>query len=110
MTVLVASPWSLVPDGQWVTRCPPVRSLWQNVAMARNGLHSRTTHDGDQPDREDEWAQMRAKHLIAPGDRPPSTARGVHHQALISSDVDRTIAFYQGLLEFPLTELFENRD
>jgi len=110
MTVIVASPWSLVPDGQWVTRCPPERSLWQNIAMASNGLHSRTTHDGDQPDREDEWAQMRAKHLIAPGDRPPSTARGVHHQALISSDVDRTIAFYQGLLEFPLTELFENRD
>jgi catechol 2,3-dioxygenase-like lactoylglutathione lyase family enzyme len=26
------------------------------------------------------------------------------------SDVERTIAFYQNLLEFPLTELFENRD
>ena len=24
--------------------------------------------------------------------------------------MERTIAFYQGLLEFPLTELFENRD
>ena len=43
-------------------------------------------------------------------DRPPSTARGVHHQALLSSDVARTIEFYQGVLEFPLTELFENRD
>ena len=30
--------------------------------------------------------------------------------ALLSSDVERTIEFYQGLLEFPLTELFENRD
>jgi len=30
--------------------------------------------------------------------------------ALLSSDVDRTIRFYQDLLEFPLTELFENRD
>ncbi len=30
--------------------------------------------------------------------------------ALLSSDVERTIDFYQGLLEFPLTELFENRD
>ena len=39
-----------------------------------------------------------------------STARSVHHQALISSDVERTIDFYQGLLGFPLTELFENRD
>ena len=44
------------------------------------------------------------------GQRPPSSARGVHHQALISSDVERTIDFYQGLLEFPLTELFQNRD
>src|SRR5205809_7887979 len=42
--------------------------------------------------------------------RPPSTARGVHHLALLSSDVERTIEFYQGLLGFPLTEVFENRD
>jgi catechol 2,3-dioxygenase-like lactoylglutathione lyase family enzyme len=35
---------------------------------------------------------------------------GQHHQALICSSVEQTIAFYQGLLEFPLTELFENRD
>jgi catechol 2,3-dioxygenase-like lactoylglutathione lyase family enzyme len=34
----------------------------------------------------------------------------VHHIALLSADVERTINFYQGLLEFPLTELFENRD
>ena len=53
---------------------------------------------------------MRAKHLKPKGERPPSSARGVHHQALISSDVERTIDFYQGLLEFPLTELFQNRD
>jgi catechol 2,3-dioxygenase-like lactoylglutathione lyase family enzyme len=39
-----------------------------------------------------------------------STARGVHHVALISSDVERTIRFYQDLLGFPLFELFENRD
>ncbi len=78
--------------------------------MASNELHFGSTHDGDHPDREDEWATMRAKHMLAPEDRPVSTARGVHHQALISSDVERTIAFYQGLLEFPLTELFENRD
>ena len=43
-------------------------------------------------------------------DRPASSARGVHHVALLSSDVERTIRFYQGLLEFPLTEIFENRD
>jgi catechol 2,3-dioxygenase-like lactoylglutathione lyase family enzyme len=43
-------------------------------------------------------------------DRPASSARGVHHVALLSSDVERTIRFYQDLLEFPLTEIFENRD
>ena len=59
-------------------------------------------------DRSEEWAALRAKHLHA--DRPPSSAGGVHHMALLSSDVERTIDFYQGLLEFPLTELFENRD
>ena len=30
--------------------------------------------------------------------------------ALLSSDVETTIRFYQNVLEFPLTELFENRD
>jgi catechol 2,3-dioxygenase-like lactoylglutathione lyase family enzyme len=43
-------------------------------------------------------------------DRPASSARGVHHVALICSDVERTVRFYQDLLEFPLTEIFENRD
>ncbi|GII33222.1 VOC family protein [Planotetraspora mira] len=42
--------------------------------------------------------------------RPASSARGLHHFALISSDVERTIRFYHELLEFPLTEIFENRD
>lgn len=42
--------------------------------------------------------------------RPASSARGVHHVALLSADVETTIRFYQDLLEFPLTELFENRD
>ena len=34
----------------------------------------------------------------------------MHHVALLCSDVERTIHFYQDLLEFPLTEMFENRD
>ena len=42
--------------------------------------------------------------------RPASTSRGVHHVALISSDVERTIQFYDGLLGFPLLEIYENRD
>jgi glyoxylase I family protein len=39
-----------------------------------------------------------------------STGRGVHHVALICSDIERTIDFYDGLLGFPLVEIFENRD
>src|SRR6478672_3384276 len=53
---------------------------------------------------------MRERHLGESGTRPASSARGVHHIALLSTDVEQTIAFYQDLLEFPLTELFENRD
>src|SRR3984893_19161480 len=43
-------------------------------------------------------------------DRPKRRPRGIHHTALLSSDVERTIHFYQGVLEFPLTEIIENRD
>ena len=42
--------------------------------------------------------------------RPPSAARGLHHVALVSSDVERTVRFYAGVLGFPLTDIFENRD
>ena len=53
---------------------------------------------------------IREAHLKPAGSRPRSSARGLHHTALISSDVERTVRFYQDLLEFPLTELIENRD
>lgn len=55
-------------------------------------------------------AVLHAAHLRPAGDRPSSSARGVHHVALLSSDVEQTIRFYQDVLEFPLTDLFENRD
>src|SRR5215471_13847519 len=58
----------------------------------------------------DDHERLRAAYLMADGSRPPSSARGIHHAALLSSDVERTIRFYQGILEFPLTELLENRD
>ena len=61
-------------------------------------------------DRTEEWALLRQRHLLEKQRRPASSARGVHHIALLSNDVETTIGFYQGLLEFPLTELFENRD
>ena len=44
------------------------------------------------------------------GERPATIGRGVHHLALICSDVERTIAFYQDTLGFPLVEVMENRD
>ena len=54
--------------------------------------------------------RIRADHLHPREDRAASAARGVHHVALLSADVDRTVHFYQDLLEFPLTDMFENRD
>jgi catechol 2,3-dioxygenase-like lactoylglutathione lyase family enzyme len=54
--------------------------------------------------------QIKAEHLRPDGERPASSARGLHHFALVSGDVERTVRFYQGVLEFPLTEMFENRD
>lgn len=55
-------------------------------------------------------AELTEQHLKPRATRPPSTARGVHHVAMISSDVERTILFYDGVLGFPLIEMFENRD
>src|SRR3954471_19888392 len=54
--------------------------------------------------------QLRQQYLKAAADRPQSTGRGIHHLALICSDVEQTIKFYQDLLGFPLVELMENRD
>jgi glyoxylase I family protein len=51
--------------------------------------------------------ELRSKYLAR--DRQ-STARGVHHVALICRDVEQTINFYQELLGFPLVEMVENRD
>jgi catechol 2,3-dioxygenase-like lactoylglutathione lyase family enzyme len=55
-------------------------------------------------------SRIREQHLRPVGQRPASSARGLHHTALISSDVERTVRFYQDLLGFPLTELIDNRD
>lgn len=50
------------------------------------------------------------RHLRPRSTRPPTSARGLHHVALVASDVAQTVDFYAGLLEFPLTEIIENRD
>ncbi len=69
-----------------------------------------TARHGADVDRTEEWAALRARYLQPHDTRPESSARGAHHLALLSSDVETTIRFYQEVLEFPLTELFENRD
>src|SRR5215204_5196717 len=69
-----------------------------------------TTTAPDRSALDAERARIRVAHLKPAGERPASTARGLHHTALISSDVERTVRFYQDVLGFPLTELIENRD
>jgi glyoxylase I family protein len=61
-------------------------------------------------DLEARRAQLRSEYLVPAGQRELSPGRGIHHAALICSDVEQTIQFYQGLLGFPLVELTENRD
>src|SRR5919112_146814 len=53
---------------------------------------------------------LRDQYLRPLAERPASTARGIHHAALICRDVEATIRFYQDTLGFPLVELVENRD
>jgi catechol 2,3-dioxygenase-like lactoylglutathione lyase family enzyme len=59
---------------------------------------------------ESERDRIRATYLRPDDARPASSARGLHHFAVVCSDVERTVRFYQELLEFPLTDIFENRD
>jgi len=54
--------------------------------------------------------RIRAAHMLPRDQRPAPAARGVHHVALLCSNVEATVRFYQDLLEFPLTDMFENRD
>ena len=54
--------------------------------------------------------RLRERWLRPAGERPATIARGLHHTALVSGDVERTIRFYQDVVGFPLTELVENRD
>src|SRR5689334_16409415 len=72
--------------------------------MVGNATGDRHQHFEQQRER------LRSRYLKPEGARAPSSARGLHHTALVSSDVERTIRFYQEQLEFPLTELIENRD
>ena len=63
--------------------------------------------DIDLPTIEAERERIKTTYLKPGG---TTTARGLHHTALLSSDVERTITFYQEVLGFPLTEIVGNRD
>ena len=54
--------------------------------------------------------EIAAAHLKPAEERPPSSAGGVHHLAMICSDVETTVRFYQEILGFPLVDVMENRD
>jgi glyoxylase I family protein len=62
------------------------------------------------PEVEARHEDLRSRYLKPASERGESTARGVHHLALICTEPERTIRFYQGVLGFPLVGLFENRD
>jgi glyoxylase I family protein len=66
--------------------------------------------DSELAELEARRGELRAQYVRPPAEREPTPGRGIHHAALICSDVERTIQFYQGLLGFPLVELVENRD
>jgi catechol 2,3-dioxygenase-like lactoylglutathione lyase family enzyme len=59
---------------------------------------------------EAERERIRSTYLTPENERPDSSARGLHHFAVLCSDVEQTVRSYQDVLEFPLTEIFENRD
>lgn len=59
---------------------------------------------------EAERQRIKDTYLKPEGERPATTVRGIHHTALLCSNVEQTVRFYQEVLEFPLTDIFENRD
>ena len=60
------------------------------------------------PQRREEIKARQTQQGTGPSGRRPRGACTTSR--CLSNDVERTVEFYQGLLEFPLTEMFENRD
>ena len=83
---------------------------FRDAVVARSPSDCTDMADIDLDAIERQRARLRATYLLEPDARPATSARGVHHVAILVADVERTIRFYQDLLEFPLTDLFENRD
>jgi catechol 2,3-dioxygenase-like lactoylglutathione lyase family enzyme len=88
------------------------RDREHGLSDARLGENAEMTVMNAEPSRDfdERRHQLATTYLRSVTARPESSARGLHHTALVSGDVERTIQFYQELLEFPLTELIENRD
>ena len=80
------------------------------MAGSYSGGHATEVDDAERARLAAERDRIRATYLQPRDERPPSSARGVHHVALICADVERTTRFYQEVLGFPLTTMFENRD
>jgi catechol 2,3-dioxygenase-like lactoylglutathione lyase family enzyme len=102
----------------WVTFTIRLPSLTRPSLVGASVVESSTIEEGpamalaaaqlDEITRDRE--RIKQEFLRPEADRPATRARGNHHTALLSSDVRGTIRFFQDLLEFPLTEILENRD
>ena len=65
--------------------------------------------DAELIELENRRSELRSHYIVPAADRAESPGRGIHHAALICSDVEQTIQFYQGLLGFPLVELVDRQ-
>jgi catechol 2,3-dioxygenase-like lactoylglutathione lyase family enzyme len=97
----------IFPPAEWLRGIANVASL---DAKLEDNAEMTVMNAEPSPGFGERRDQLATTYLRPSNGRPKSSARGLHHSALISGDVERTIQFYQELLEFPLTELIENRD
>jgi catechol 2,3-dioxygenase-like lactoylglutathione lyase family enzyme len=75
------------------------------------GVGMKAISDQEESERfERQRQRISEQYLHTSGPHAASSAQGLHHVAFLSSDVERTVQFYQELLEFPLTAIAENRD
>jgi catechol 2,3-dioxygenase-like lactoylglutathione lyase family enzyme len=75
------------------------------------GVGMKAISDQEKSERfEHQRQRISEQYLHTSGPHAASSAQGLHHVAFLSSDVERTVQFYQELLEFPLTAIAENRD
>src|SRR5437763_685704 len=86
------------------------RARVQDPAAVLQNLRSGGTMATTKVDYEAKREALKAAYLKPKQRRPATSARGIHHLALICGDIERTIKFYSEVLGFPLVELFENRD